>query len=186
MASFFSSLASSRKTLIIIIFALSAIIVGVVLLFYQVNNLQELNREIEEEEIALEQTRALLAQRKSYQENAPEYREMIRQFRILIPEQPEEDSILRYFGYLAEEYDLRLDNLNFGDRDPNPDQNYIGMPLSITLEGNFSSLISFLNHLYRGQRAIRVDDISISSTGEAPANIRISIIAYAFYSLDDI
>lgn len=182
MASLFSSLASSRKTLIIIIFALIAIIVGVVLILYQVNNLRVLNSEIEEEEIALEQARALRAQRISYREKAPEYREMIRQFRVLIPAQPEEDSILHYFGNLAVEYDLRLVNLNFGERVTNPDHNYIGMPLSITMQGNYSSLISFLNHLYSGHRAIRVDDISVSSTGESPANISISITAYAFYS----
>jgi len=182
MASFFSSLASSRKNLFIIIFALIAIIVGGVLIFFQVNNLRELNSQIEEEELALEQARALLAQRIGYRQKAPEYREFIRQFRVLIPEQPEEDSIFRYFGHLAVDYDLRLVNLNFGERDPNPDQNYISMPLAITMEGNYTSLIRFLNHLYSGQRAIRVDDVSISPTGETPANISISITAYAFYS----
>ncbi len=186
MANFFSSLASSRKNLFIIIFALIAIIVGAVLVVIQVNNLRELNSQIAEEELALEQAQAQLARRIGYRENAPEYREMIRQFRALIPEEPEEDSIFRYFGHLAGEYELRLVNLNFEERDPNPEQNYIAMPLAITMEGNYSSLISFLNHLYGGPRAIRVDNVSISPTGETPANISISITAFAFYSPDDL
>ena len=186
MASIFQSMKSSQKTLIMIVFASLAVIVGLVLIYFQVNNLRELNSQIEEEEIALEGARTQLARRMGYRERAPEYRELIRQFRILIPEQPEENNILRYLGNLAFEYDLYLIDLSFGERDPKPDQNYIGMPLSIRMQGNYSGLLNFLNHLYSGERAIRVDSISITSNGEVPANIIVIVSAYAFYSPDEI
>ena len=185
MASFLSSLASSRKPLIVIALVGVAIIVGLVLIYSQVNNLRQLNQEIEEEEIALEQAQSLLAQRLEHRDNAPQYRERIDELRLLLPGQPEEENVFRYFEQLAEEYDFRQLVIDLGERDPDEEQNYVRMPLSISMEGSLSGLNNFLHRLYHGERAVRVDAVNITATGETQANISISISANVFYRLED-
>ncbi len=177
----------SRKGLVIMILAGLLLLLAIVMTVLQFNNLRELRAAVEEEEMAVMEVRAVLNRRLEHRANAPEYEERIRVIELMIPKTPQEEQILRYFDYLAEEYDLRVQQINFGGRVTNEEQGFVRMPLSVTLEGRFPNMVDLFSHLYRGGRAVRVDDLSISlaPTPTLPANTRASISANAFHSLNE-
>ncbi len=173
-----------RKEIVPIIVTALLLILAIVMTVLQFTNLQDLREQVAEEEIAVTEARALLNRRLEHQANAPEYEERIRVLELLVPEAPREDQLLRYFEYLAREYDLNIQQISFGEREENEEAGYVRMPLTITIEGRYQHLINLLDHLYNGDRAVRVDNVGISLT-ESPehrANIRVSITASAFYS----
>ena len=173
-----------RKELVPIIVTALLLILAIVMTVLQFTNLQDLREQVAEEQVAVNEARALLNRRLEHQANAPEYEERIRVLELLVPEAPREDQLLRYFEYLAREYDLNIQQINFGEREVNTEAGFTRMPLSITIEGRYQRLIVFLEHLYDGDRAVRVDNVGISlaATSETPANIRVNITASAFYS----
>ena len=173
-----------RKELVPIIVAALLLILAIAMTVLQYNNLQGLREQVAEEEMAVTEARALLNRRLQHRDNAPEYEERIVILQALIPEAPQEEQVLRYFEHLAREYDLDVQQISFGEREENAEAGYTRMPLSITMEGRYQHLIDLLDHLYSGDRAVRVDDVGISlaATSETPANIRVSISASAFYS----
>jgi len=163
----------------------AAIIVGLVMIFLQSSNINHLNAEIEEEKTALNLSEMLLMQRVDYQNKAPIYRERYERLKLMIPDNPEEEEILRIFAYIAEEYSFAVSEIRFGDRVLHQDNGYIEMPLIITMEGRYRDLTGILDHLHRGQRAIRVDDIGITLSVRPTAQIRVNLVASAFYATGD-
>lgn len=175
----------AKKELIVMVLVVLLIVIGLVMIYLQISKINDLRASIEDEELALAEARAVLARRLEYQANEPYYRELARTLELMMPATPQEEEILRYFGFLSEEYDLDLQQISFAERVDNEEQGYIKMPLSISLEGRFKNLIAFLSHLYSlGERAIRVDSINItlSPRPDSPANLRVTISAVAFHS----
>jgi Tfp pilus assembly protein PilO len=176
-----SPAAEKRKTSIIIILSVLAIIVGLAMIYLQATNLNSLKTAVEDEKLALAQAEALLNQRLEYQANAPFYREEAARLKQLVPEQPQEEEILRLINLTAEEYDLRIHEIRFENRVPNAESGYITMPLVITVEGSYRSLIELLDHLQWSGRAFRVDQVRIALSGSPQGNIRTVITANVFY-----
>ncbi len=172
----------SRKSTVVIALAVVAIIVGVAMLFLLASNLRQLKADAEVEEMAINQSRILLNQRLNHQKNAPAYQEKYDKLKLMIPVNPEEEEILRYFAFLAEEYDLRVQEIRFEGRIADEEQGFAQMPLSVTMEGRYRELIGLLNHLHRGDRAIRIDDIGITLSRGETAQIRITLAAVAFFA----
>lgn len=170
----------SRKEKVIIIAALAAIVLGLVLIYLQAANIRSLNAELEDEEFLLNQSRAHLQRLQEYEANAPFYRDRIAAVNLLLPDQPQEEQILRYFARLAEDYDLTLSEIRFAAR-TSSEEGFIIMPLNIIVEGRYRQLVSFLNALRYGERAVRVDTISIAVTVPGEAKLRININANAFH-----
>ena len=173
-----------RKELVPIIVTALLLVLAIAMTVLQFTNLQDLREQVAEEEMALNEARALLSRRLQHRDNAPEYEERIVILQALIPDAPQEEQVLRYFDYLAREYDLNVQQISFGGRVENEEAGFTRMPLSITIEGRYQKLIDFLEHVYDGDRAVRVDNVGISlaESPEQRANIRISITASAFYS----
>ena len=177
------SLTSLRKPIVITALAVFAVIIGLALIFLQAANLRHLKTEVEDEKMALDQSEALLNQRLEHQKNAVAYQERYARLKLMIPDNPEEEEILRYFAYLAEEYDLEIPDIRFGERVASEGQAFIQMPLEIAMEGRYRELVALLNHLNRGERAIRVNTIGITLSSAEPAQIQIVISAGAFHSI---
>jgi Tfp pilus assembly protein PilO len=178
-----ASLTESRKTMIIIVISVVAMIIGLAMIFLQVNNLNTLRASVEDEKLALTQAEALLNQRLEYQANAPLYREKAARLKQMIPDQPQEEEILRLINLMVEEYDLRIHEIRFDTMVPDAENGYVRMPLTITIEGSYSSLIDLLDHLQWSGRAFRVDQISIALAGNPQGEIRTVILASAFFTL---
>lgn len=173
----------SRKEVTVIALIGLLIIAGLVLVFIQARSLGELREAVREEELALDETRSVLARRMKYRENAEEYRRELQVMERLIPEDPEEEELLRYFERLAQEYDMNVQSIRFDARKTEEETDFVSMPLTIVLEGRYRDLVMLLNRLYNGERAVRVDDlrIGLASSPEQPAMIRITIAAEAFH-----
>jgi len=171
----------SLKDNILIILSVLAVLVGLGLLFLQISGANTLRASIADEELALAQAEALLQQRLDYQANAPEYREKAAKYQIMIPDQPREEEILRSLRLIAEEYDLNVQEIRFDARVPNEESGFVQMPLLITVEGSYGSLIQMLDHLQWSGRVYRVDQVSISLAGAAQGGIRAVLTASVFY-----
>jgi len=176
-----STSGSARKYIIIGITAL-AIILALVMIFLQFSTFRDLQAEVEEEETALEEARAHLARLQEHRDRAAEYEERLAFAEKMIPPEPEEDRLLRYIHRLAHEYDLRAREINFGSRAV--EGNYTVMPFTLDIEGSFRDLGAFFNHLYNGDRAIRINDLDLSRGGGG-GTTTVSISANAFYSQGD-
>ncbi|MDY6826360.1 MAG: type 4a pilus biogenesis protein PilO [Bacillota bacterium] len=173
----------SRKEVIIIALIGLLIIAGLVLIFLQARSLGKLREAVREEEIALDEAQTMLARRMQYRDNAEQYKWELQTMERLIPAEPEEEKLLRYFDRLAEEYDMDVQSIRFDARTSGEEENYVSMPMTIVLEGRYRDLVMFLNHLYNGERAVRVDDlrIALASSPEQPAGIKITMAAEAFH-----
>jgi len=175
-------LTQSHKNLLVYIVAIIAFIIALVLIYLQVVNLRNLREEIEAEEISLEAAIDLLNRRLEHKRNEAEYEIKYEKLSRLIPDLPQEEEILRYFAYLEEEYDLIVSNISFGGRTTNQEEGYIRMPLSITIEGRYRNLIELFDHLHRGgERAIRIDAISLTVASADTVQLRVSLTANAFH-----
>lgn len=166
---------------LLIILSVVAILVGFGLLFLQISGASTLRASIEAEKLTLAQAEALLQQRLDYQANAPFYREKAAKYQAMIPEQPQEEEILRSLRLIAEEYDLSVQEIRFDARVPNIESGFVQMPLVVTVEGSYSGLIQMLDHLQWGGRAYRIDQINITLTGTDQGGIRAVLTASVFY-----
>jgi hypothetical protein len=171
----------SLKDNLLIIFSVVAILVGLGLLFLQISGANTLRASIEDEKLALAQAEALLQQRLDYQANAPFYREKATKYQAMIPDQPQEEEILRSLRLIAEEYDLNVQEIRFDARVLNEESGFVQMPMVITVEGSYSSLIQLLDHLQWSGRIYRVDQVNISLAGAAQGGIRAVLTASVFY-----
>jgi Tfp pilus assembly protein PilO len=168
---------------LLIILSVIAILVGLSLLFLQITGANAIRASIEEEELSLAQAQALLQQRLDYQANAPQYREKAAKYQAMIPEQPQEEEILRSLRLVAEEYDLNVQEIRFDARVPNVESGFVQMPMVITVEGSYSSLIQLLDHLQWSGRIYRVDQVNISLAGTDQGGIRAVLTASVFYRI---
>lgn len=171
----------SFKGNLLIILSAVAILVGLGLLFLQISGANTIRASIEDEKLALAQAEALLQQRLDYQANAPFYREKAARYQAMIPEQPQEEEILRSLRLIAEEYDLNVQEIRFDARVPNEESGFVQMPMVITVEGSYSSLIQLLDHLQWSGRIYRVDQVNISLAGTDQGGIRVVLTASVFY-----
>ncbi len=169
------------KSNLLIILSAIAIFAGIGLLFLQVNSANTLKASIEEEKLTLAQAEALLRQRLDYQANASLYRGKASKYQNMVPDQPREEEILRSLRLIAEEYDLKVLEVRFEARVPNEESGFVQMPMVMTIEGTYSSLVQLLDHLQWSGRAYRIDQVDISLAGAVQGSIRAVLTASAFY-----
>lgn len=176
------SLKSSNKKILVAAMAVLAALVGITLIYFQFDNLRALREEVNNEELALDQAIALLNQRLDHKRNAPVYEEKYEWLKILVPDNPEEEEILRYFAYLSEEFDLDISEIRFGGRVTGGEGGYNQMPLIINIEGRYRELVGMLDHLRQGNnRAIRIDNIDLTVLDANNGRLQIIFTANAFH-----
>jgi Tfp pilus assembly protein PilO len=167
------------KRYIIYILAVLLVILSAVLLYIQYNSLTELKAEEEQEQLALDTAYVQLARLSNHRENAAEYEQRLEYALKMIPAAPGEEDLLRYIYRLASDSGMLLSEIRYAGRSDT--ENFTIMALSLNLEGNYQDLRQFLRHLNSGERAIRVNTISISRTG-AETGSRVALTASAFYN----
>jgi Tfp pilus assembly protein PilO len=169
----------SRKYLIYILAGL-VFILSTILIYVQYNAWIDVKEEIRLEEEALDLAVIQLARLARYRDNAPEYEQRLAVAKGLIPAYPKEDELIRYIYRIAEETDMSVNDIRFENRSVT-DQ-YTIMPISLNIEGGYQQLRRFLNYLYYGERAIRVNNIRISKSSGEESNIVVTLSAAAFYN----
>jgi len=169
------------KNNLLMVISVAAILIGLGLLLLQTSGANSLRTAIENEKVTLAQSEALLQQRREYQANADLYREKTAKYQVMIPEQPQEEEILRSLRLIAEEYELSVQEIRFDARVANAEIGYVQMPVAITVEGSYSSLIQMLDHLRWSGRIYRVDQVNINLAGETRGAINAVLTANVFY-----
>lgn len=180
----FAATTESRKTSVLLILAVLAIVAGLAMIYIQATNLSQLQSAVEDEKLALARSETLLAQLREFEANAPLYREKTARLAQMIPEQPQEEEILRLINLAASEFDLRVHEVRFETRVDDAESGFVQMPLAITIEGNYRGLIDILDHLQWSGRTFRVDQVRIALAGADQGGIRTVISASAFHRLD--
>ncbi len=175
------SLTGNRRKYVVIALTVLVIALSGVLIYFQYNTWTDLRAEIEDEKTALDAAHAQLDRRLEHQQKADEYEERLEYALSKIPAAPEEEELLHYIHYLVGEYDLRAVEISFGDRYEN-EEGYMNMPVTINLEGRYDGIRRMFNHLYGGDRAIRIDNFDISRAGGNGNNLQVNISAYTFYN----
>ena len=174
------TLSEFKSKYLVIVLAVLLVILSAVLIFTQYKTLVNLRAEVEEEEMLLNAAQARLNRLIDHRNNAPEYEMRLEYARRMIPNEPGEDAMLRYFQRLANDYGLRAVNISFDNR--SDQETYTAMPISMTIEGSYPDLQRMLRHLRDGSRAVRVDSISISRSGADDSQLRVTLSAVTFYN----
>lgn len=169
----------SKKYLVYVLAAL-VLLLSVVLIYVQYTALSNLRAEVEEEEMLLNAAQARLNRLIDHRNNAPVYEMRLEYATRMIPPEPGEDAMLRYIQRLTSDYDLRAVDIRFDNRVDQ--ETYTTMPITMTIEGSYPDLQRMLRHLRDGSRAVRVDSISISRSGAADSQLRVSLSAATFYN----
>ncbi len=169
--------AAKRKYLIIGLAAL-AFITGLALIYLQYNALSSLRADLEQEELAVDTAQANLNRLLSHRDRAPEYEERLAYARGKFPRTAREDEVLRYMQRLLNENNLKAFDISFENRIE--EDGYTVMPLALNLEGDYSGTMNFLAQLRSGNRAVRVEEITLRKAENGPKLI-ISLSASTFY-----
>lgn len=139
-----------------------------------------LRAEINMEKLALEQDQQRLDQLVKLSEQEKSITDTIEACKKLMPDDPQEDELIKYIQKTASEAMSDFIQINFEPRAQA--NNYSSMPVKITFEGNYSTLIDFLDKLRNGERAVRIDGVSVTLTNNGVNDIKAEIAANAFYT----
>ena len=169
----------TSKKHIIYILAVLLVILSLVLLYFQYSNLKELKAEEEQEQLALDTAYLQLARLVNHRENAAEYEQRLVSALKKIPAAPGEEDLLRYIYRIAEDSGVQLTEIRYSGRSET--ENFTIIALALNLEGNYQNLRQFFRYLHSAERAIRVNTIRISRTGEETGS-RVALTASAFYN----
>ncbi len=185
-----AKLSGTLKSNIVIILAVLIIVLSIVLIYVQYNSLVNLRDEVAIEELALDTARAELTRLMGHRDRAPDYERRLEYARSKVPNRAHEEELLHYIHNLVERYEMRAVEIRFADRVEDEETGYVTMPLSITVEGEdialrregeYIALCRLFESLYKGDRAVRVDDINISRAGGGNG-LRVRITAGTFYN----
>jgi len=169
-----------KSSYLIYILAALVFILGLVFIYLQYTAWNNVKEEIRQEEEALDLAGIQLALLNRHRENAPEYEQRLAVARSLIPLQPDEDLLINYLYRLAEESDLEVNMIRFEDH--SADDQFTTIPMTVSFDGTYPDLRRFLNQLYYGERAIRVNSIRINRSGAAESGISVLMNIVAFYN----
>lgn len=138
------------------------------------DNLRELKLAMEEEELELsrEQAQYLRMIENGVGNPGPE---TIKSFKLDFPGEYDEDEITRYFEVLADEFGLRLLEINYNGWTVNNGESKFNIPIGIFFEGRYRGLLNLLDHLRQKEKAISVERVLTSRNENIPARIRISM-----------
>ncbi len=143
--------------------------------FYDLHNAKEV---IKQEEVALEQLKSQYEYLTKLKEKAPEYEELLKVYQQKIPDTLPQNELINYVQQIASLSNIQLIQIAYEGRIPAGQ--YIEIPMTMTLEGSYYSILSFLNNARDGKHLIRIDDLNIGTGQVSTENIRVDIAVKAF------
>lgn len=166
------------KEVLILVLVLLALAGMVFLVYNQLEEMQRTREKLQEEEIALAQAEAELQELYQIRDQAPLYQERLVYYEGKIPPEPGESKLLNYLQELEKKSTQNFVQVSFGDRQPG--EKLTEIPLELSFEGNYTSLLLLLEEMREGERALRLDNIRIAP-GEHPGDLMVEISACAFH-----
>ena len=164
-----------------------AVIVGVTALlcvgFYfliygsQQRTLQDINETDLKVQADLKVARHVKEHIQAHRDEARKMSELVTQFEERLPESREIPTLLQQFEGFAREIGLRVD-LEQLNRVTEATKETI--PYDVKARGNFHELVSFINHLERHKRYLKVSDLNIGEEEEGVAEASFTLSTYRF------
>jgi Tfp pilus assembly protein PilO len=149
------------------------------LVYLQVSAIREARAALAAEQAAIARLRAELRTKQELLAELPLWEARLAAGQRAVPVPPGEGALLGHLQNAAYRSGAHGLQVRFGSRKPG--EEYTEMPLTITFEGSYHGLLSFLDELGSGERAVRVDGISVRTGEAAAARIRVEIQASAFH-----
>lgn len=171
----------SGKNIRVIIIVLSSL-VSLLLVFLSITkfmHIQATISSIDENETRYDNNQQRLMQLIKLSQSEGEFRQTIEKMHKLLPEEPEEHSIIHSIESAANVNGSEFLQIEFNDRVVN--NNINTMPINLKFGGPYYSLISLMKSITYGERLIIIDGIIISLSEKQDGAINAEIKARAFY-----
>lgn len=169
------------KILVVIVSA-AILIIMCFLIAQKVGSYVGIQTQITLEKLSLEQDKQRLSQLENLSKQEKDITDTIEACKKLMPGEPQEDELIKYIQSIANDAMVNFIQITFEPRAQV--NNYASMPVKISFEGNYSTLVDFLKKLRSGERAIRVDSVAVTSTGNGAMDIKAELAANAFYTVN--
>lgn len=132
--------------------------------------------EISNIEMLIGEQQALLRKMKDAEARSAQLEAQLSELQKMIPEEPEQNRFLVQVQQISSDASLKLTNISFGEHII--EDGYVVMPVNLSMQGSFNSLMKLLSMLMYNERLVRVDDIDLS---ESNGSLNIEILANLFY-----
>lgn len=169
---------SGRKILVIL---LTVVLLAVMLAFtyFKFEQIKAVTVEFVSENIGLQQDRDRLARLEKLEDGQEEIRRQYDNALKMMPEEPMEGELIDYIQQKANLAAGRYVEIRFGER--TQADGYMDMPVDISFTGGYEDLIAFLESLENGERALRIDGMTVGVTGDGSGAVRADLSAHGFY-----
>jgi Tfp pilus assembly protein PilO len=177
------SAGSKGMKILLAVLAIALILGMLVLIYFRVDGIKKAYENLAAEKAELSrdmETFAFLEALKNGED------ELIRKYDRALkmaPEKPDEDEMIKYLQSKAEAAMLKFVRIEFGPREE--ESGYIAMPVELSFTGDYKDLLIFLELIAEGERAIRIDTLSVSSLDDVSGQITADISAHGFCRTDD-
>lgn len=132
------------------------------------------------EQAALSGDRDRLDQLARLKNRAAELKDRMEKSNHLLPENPEEEALLADITALAGRCGVQVEKISLEERISG--QEYSEMPFTVTFSGRYHSLVSLLNEMGKGPRAVRIDEVKLGKGDIDLPYLQAEISASAFYT----
>lgn len=173
---------NGRKNTGKIVFAVVTVLILIIMSCLMVNSARSyitIQADIAHEKSALDQEQVRLDQLEKLSRQDKEITASIEASKKLIPAEPKEDELIKYLQDKA--YGASTDFLQIMFEPRITGKQYVEMPVKISFKGKYTSLMDFLKLVHDGERAIRVDNVSVKTTSTDASEIIAELSASAFY-----
>ena len=169
------TMTSSR---ILLIASALTIVLLLVLSVFKISHIKETTSAIDNLNLVLRNNKERLKELEDLRDYLPELENAYKTLNDKIPVLPDKPKLVEQLNQYSEENDVALLEVDFGEESEKDSLNEI--PLKLSFEGEYTSIVKLLENLDYGERLIRIDEIEIDSSGSNI--IWADVSAVAFYS----
>jgi Tfp pilus assembly protein PilO len=169
--------ASATKILLV---ALPVLFVAsmLMLIYFKVEQIKAVATDLVTEQVSLQQENSRLEMLKKLKSNESEIKAQYEKILKMIPKEPMEDDLITGIQNTAALSGVDFVHIKFNPRELVG--NYVDMPLEIGFSGGYKDFIKLTQSLRSGERALRMDSVTVSVTQEDMKKIRADIVAHSF------
>lgn len=185
MALEFQSLSPRNQWLVVL-----GICAGLIFVFYQqiwapnAGRIEEMDAEIRQLESDVQRVQRVATRLPELEEEMERLESDLELLEHILPDEREEDQLLRRVESVAAESNLNVRKFTF--QPPVPHEFYAEYPLELELVGTFHDLARFFDRIGKFARIINVDSINITAVGgEGSATVQATCRAMTFIFLEE-
>ncbi len=170
---------SGNNTLLVAL-GVIALLLLLFLFYAQLGALKEARVALQQEQQAFDLAQNRLQELLQIRDQAVYFEDQAESMERLLPTEPEEDLLMLDIDTICQDAGVELKQIRFEKRVDRKD--YTEMPLKMTFEGGYYSILSLLNQMQEGPRALRLDEVKVVQGGQNQSGLKADITASAFYA----